>query len=244
MNLGGHPAVRRALAERNVRLAGFWFEDPHDRARLLPSLVGRSVLVIDAEDTFTAMARHVLGALGLNVTVRRYDEGYLLGEHDLVILGPGPGDPRDRTDPKIARIAAVAEELLESRAPFFAVCLGHQILSTVLGLDVVANAVPHQGTQRRIDFFGRSELVGFYNTFSARSTADLFVCPQREGTVEVLREASTGEVHALRGPGFTSVQFHPASVLTRDGVRILGDVLGALAEQPAAQPSVAMARLV
>jgi phenazine biosynthesis protein phzE len=186
------------------------------------------------------MARHVLGALGLDVTVRRYDGDYLVGDYDLVILGPGPGDPRDRTDPKIARIAAVARELLESGAPFFAVCLGHQILSTVLGLEMVANPVPHQGTQRRIDFFGRPELVGFYNTFSARSAADLFVCPLREGTVEVLRETSTGEVHALRGPGFTSVQFHPASVLTRDGVRILGEVLGALV----LQPSTVMARLV
>lgn len=230
-DLGAHPQVRRLLAERNAALADFWFEDPVRRghgAHLLPRLAGRSVLVIDAEDAFTAMLERVLAALGCAVVVRRFDEDLILDGHDLVIVGPGPGDPTDHGDQKIARLRAVTRELLERGTPFFSVCLGHQVLSTLLGLHVVRRNVPNQGVQRKIDFFGRTEQVGFYNTFTARDSRDLVVCPVRQGAVEVFREESTGDVHALRGPGFASVQFHPESVLTRNGVGILAEILGAL----------------
>lgn len=81
--------------------------------------------------------------------------------------------------------------------------------------------------QRTIDCFGRSEPVGFYNTFAAHSAQDLIDCADRGGLVRVFREAD-GEVHALRGPGFASVQFHPASVLTRRGSELLGELIADL----------------
>ncbi|NRQ34240.1 phenazine-specific anthranilate synthase [Nonomuraea sp. NN258] len=228
-DLNEHPQVRRILDERNAPLGAFWFEDGERDSYRMPELAGRKVLVIDAEDTFTAMARHMLAALGCEVTVHRYDEDFPLDVFDAVIVGPGPGDPRDHGHAKIARIREVTLRLLELGVPFFSVCLGHQVLSTLLGLEIVRNPFPNQGVQRKIGFMGRTELVGFYNTFSARSADDRFTCPAaRGGTVEVSREADTGEIHALRGPGFASVQFHPVSVLTHNGVRILGEVIADL----------------
>jgi phenazine biosynthesis protein phzE len=234
--LDEHPAIRRALAERNTPLADFWFDDPddRDRDRTVADLKGRRVLVIDAEDTFTAMARQVLAALGFDVDVRRFDEDYELAGHDLVVVGPGPGDPRDHDDPKIAHLRDVTKRLLASDVPFLSVCLGHQVLSTVLGLPLEPIPVPNQGTQRTIEFLGRRELVGFYNTFAASCPSDEIDCPARDGTIEVFREERSDEVHGLRGPGFASVQFHPESVLSRGGVRILRDTLrGVLSERGA-----------
>ncbi|SCD87174.1 phenazine biosynthesis protein phzE [Streptomyces sp. BpilaLS-43] len=225
--VAGHPAVRAALSARNRPLAGFWFREPGERARPRPAMAGRRVLVIDAEDTFTAMARHLLQAQGPRVDVRRYDEDVRLGAYDLVIVGPGPGDPREAGDPKIARLRALTSRLLRDGVPFLSVCLGHQVLSTLLGLPLVRRPVPSQGVQRTIDCFGRSEPVGFYNTFAAHSPQDLIDCAGRDGMVRVFREAD-GEVHALRGPGFASVQFHPASVLTRRGPELLGELLSDL----------------
>ncbi|MET9350640.1 anthranilate synthase family protein [Streptomyces termitum] len=225
--LADRPEVLRALAARNEPLADFWFRPPEERGRPVPALAGRRVLVIDAEDTFTAMARHLLEAQGLRIVVKRFDEDFRLDAHDLVIVGPGPGDPRDALDPKIARMREVTAELLRSGIPFFSVCLGHQVLSTLLGLPLVRHALPTQGLQRTVDCFGRREPVGFYNTFAARSGSDLIDCPARPGAVRVFREA-TGEVHALRGPGFASVQFHPASVLTRRGGELLADIVSGL----------------
>ncbi len=218
------PEVRAALGRRNDGIAGFWLAEPAGRTRPAPHLAGRRVLVIDAEDTFTAMIAHQLTALGLRVTVRRFDEPYRTEGHDLLVLGPGPGDPRETGHPKIAHLATAADRALARGLPLLAVCLSHQVLSTRLGLPLVPRRVPNQGVQREIDLFGRRERVGFYNTFAARSTDDKLDHPAR-GLVEVSRDPRTGEVYALRGRSFASTQFHAESVLTRDGVRILGGLL-------------------
>lgn len=139
-------------------------------------------------------------------------------------MGPGPGDPRDTAHPKIAHLRDAIRRLLDERRPFLAVCLSHQVLSQELGFPLVRRTVPNQGTQREIDLFGSTERVGFYNTFAARSTDDKQECAGT-GVVEVSRDPETGEVHALRGPHFASVQFHPESVLTLDGMRIIGSLL-------------------
>ena len=89
-------------------------------------------------------------------------------------------------------------------------------------------AVPNQGTQHRISIFGRDERVGFYNTFAGQWPSDRIACPRPGGVAEVFRDPDTGEVHGLRGPGFASIQFHAASVLTPGGVRILATVLSEL----------------
>jgi phenazine biosynthesis protein phzE len=222
--LGDHPDVRAALARRNVGIAEFWLARPDDRDLPRCSLAGRRALVVDAEDTFTAMLDHQLRSLGLTVTVCRFDEPYDVDEHDLVIMGPGPGDPRDVDHAKIAHLRAGLSQLLADRRPFLAVCLSHQVLSLLLGLELVRKDVPNQGLQRPITLFGSPERVGFYNTYAARSAEDKIECVG-VGMVEVSRDAETNEVHALRGPHFASVQFHAESLLTVDGTRVIGDLL-------------------
>jgi phenazine biosynthesis protein phzE len=210
------------LEGRNAGISGFWFND-----RSLPSatpddLTGRTVLVIDAEDTFTSMIAHQLSSLGLIVTVRRYDEPYRIEDHDLVVAGPGPGDPGELQHPKIAHLQATIKRLIAEERPFLAVCLSHQVLCGVLGLEVRRCPQPNQGVQKEIDLFGRPTRVGFYNTFAARSATD------RIGDVEISRNPVTNEVHALRGPRFASMQFHAESVLTEEGVLLLHDAFSRL----------------
>ncbi|MER8105565.1 anthranilate synthase family protein [Kitasatospora sp. NPDC094016] len=220
----GHPRVRAALERRNTVISDFWLAEDADRARRLAEFAGRRVLVIDAEDTFTAMIGHQLQSLGLEVTIRRFDERYAFDGFDLVVMGPGPGDPRQADHPKIASLRAAVAELLARRRPFVAVCLSHQVLSTLLGLPLRRRDVPNQGVQREIDLFGARERVGFYNTFAAVSPHDT-VDVDGVGTVEAGRDRETGEVHALRGPHFASMQFHAESVLTQDGPRIVGGLI-------------------
>ncbi|MFJ2647964.1 anthranilate synthase family protein [Streptomyces sp. NPDC087420] len=219
-----HPEVRRALARRNDTIAGFWLGDGREPGHAVPGLAGRRVLVVDAEDTFTSMIDHQLRSMGLAVTVRRFDEPYRFDEYDLVVLGPGPGDPRDGGHPKIARLRWAVDTLLRERRPFLAVCLSHQVLSTRLGLDVARRTVPNQGVQQEIDLFGRRERVGFYNTFAAHADDDTIGHPLL-GSVRFSRDKETGEIHAMLGQGFASLQFHPESVLTEDGLRIFGGFL-------------------
>jgi 2-amino-4-deoxychorismate synthase len=108
--------------------------------------------------------------------------------------------------------------LLADGRPFLSVCLGHQVLSAMLGLRLIRRERPHQGTQRRIDLFGQPARVGFYNTFTASDARESFRSPLTPGPVRVCRDPRTHDVHALRGRRFRSFQFHPESVLSPDGL--------------------------
>jgi 2-amino-4-deoxychorismate synthase len=228
---GRDPRVLRVLAARNDRIASFWLRSAQDDHRVA-ELTGRRALVVDMEDTFTAMIGHVLAALGLAVTIRRFDEPFTVDEHDLTVLGPGPGDPLDDTDARIAVLDAAVRRLLARERPFLAVCLSHQVLCRVLGFGLRRRAVPNQGAQRDIDLFGRRVRVGFYNSYAAHSDAGKAECAAVDGVVEVSRDPLTGEVHALRGNGFQSMQFHAESVLSRDGMSVLRDAVSALLAVP------------
>lgn len=220
----GHPEVRAALAARNGAVAAFWLDEPDAGTDGACALEGRRMLVVDAEDTFTMMLAHQIRSLGVEVDVRRFDEEYDIEAYDLVVLGPGPGDPRQVLHPKIAHLWSAVSRLLAAGRPFLSVCLSHQVLSARLGLSLERRPVPNQGVQREIDLFGRGERVGFYNTFAARSESDVIEHPAF-GRITVSRDRETGEVHALIGPHFASMQFHAESVLTREGPRIIGSLL-------------------
>ncbi|MGJ5750924.1 phenazine biosynthesis protein phzE [Streptomyces puniciscabiei] len=224
--LADDPRVRAALDGRRSALAPFWLR-MQEPAR---ELTGHA-LVVDGEDTFTAMLAHVLRSSGLDVTVRRYDEPGLraavLAHEGPVVLGPGPGDPCDAADPKMRFLRELTATVIrEHRHGVLGVCLGHELIAAELGLDIVRKEVPYQGAQTTVDLFGRPETVGFYNSFVARCDEEAARELAAHG-VEVSRGAN-GEVHALRGPGFAGVQFHPESVLTLNGATVVRELVGQL----------------
>ncbi len=175
------------------------------------------------------MLAHQLGALGLSVTVRPWHDEQPVRAYDLVVVGPGPGDPSGDTE-KMTRLRALLTELLEAGHPTLAVCLGHQLLAGLLGLPVHRRDAPYQGLQRTVTLFGTPRRVGFYATFTARAATDHHDGPY--GPVELARDEGDGAVHALRGRGFAGVQFHPESVLSPDGLAVLTDLLRDLLPAP------------
>ncbi len=234
--LADDPRVQAALDGRRASLAPFWLR-MQERAS---ELTGHA-FVVDGEDTFTAMLAHVLRSSGLEVTVRRYDEPGLreavLAHEGPVVLGPGPGDPSDMTDPKMRFLRGLTAEVIrEHRHGVLGVCLGHELIAAELGLEIVRKEVPYQGAQTEIDLFGRRETVGFYNSFVARCDDETAAELAAHG-VEISRSDS-GEVHALRVPGraggtpmnaVAGIQFHPESVLSVNGAAVVRELLGQLA---------------
>ncbi|MFF4831250.1 anthranilate synthase family protein [Streptomyces sp. NPDC001315] len=224
--LADDPRVRAALDGRRASLAPFWL-----RMQERSDELGGHALVVDGEDTFTAMLAHVLRSSGLEVTVRRYDEPGLreavLAHEGPVVLGPGPGDPSDLADPKMRFLRELTARVIrEHRHGVLGVCLGHELIAAELGLEIVRKEVPYQGAQTEIDLFGRAETVGFYNSFVARCDEEALTELAAHG-IEVSRGA-TGEVHAVRGHGFAGVQFHPESVLTLNGAAVVRELVGQL----------------
>jgi len=211
--------IRAALAARNTDLARFWLDERQPAQRIL---AGRSAVIVDGEDTFTAMLAHQLRSLGLAVSVVPWSTAGLPAA-DLVVVGPGPGDPSAPTGEKMAYLRGLVTGLLDAGRPLLGVCLGHQVLAGLLGLPLHRRDAPYQGLARDIDLFGTVRRVGFYSSFTAVSPAEIIDSPH--GTVEIARDPADGTVHAVRGYGFAGVQFHPESVLSRDGMAVLGELL-------------------
>lgn len=214
--LADDPGVADLLASRNGRLARFWLEPQGAAAG---PFAGRTAVVVDAEDRFTTMLAHQLRHLGLDVEIAPWSAvaDQRLEAADLVVAGPGPGDPRDASSARMRRMREVVAQRRASGRPLLAVCLSHQVLADSLGIDLAPLDRPHQGLQKTVDVFGRPASIGFYNTFTARVSPGT----QRVGPAEVAADPANGDVFALRGPGFASIQGHLESILSRDGMATL-----------------------
>ncbi|MGH7441913.1 MAG: anthranilate synthase family protein, partial [bacterium] len=205
--------VIECLYERNQKLSTFWFLKQESTQGTGP-LKGLRFALIDNEDDFLAMFGHLLEHLGAETEIIPWKRFDLEKVGDaIVVVGPGPGNPSATQDPKMALNGHVLDRLLKEKRPFLAVCLGHQILCQRLGLKLGKKKELSQGVQRRIDYFGRPENVGFYNTF----------CGYADPSHRDLEYSSSedGELHALRGPHFAGFQFHPESILTTHGLAIV-----------------------
>ncbi|MFJ5959048.1 anthranilate synthase family protein [Paenarthrobacter sp. NPDC092416] len=214
VDLNKQPGVTAALETRNEKLASFWTDS--QGANTNPPFAQRTALVIDCGDQFTQMLAHQLRYLGMTTSVTRWDSVSDLSSFDLVVFGPGPGDPR-QGDARITTVGELMRARLSSGKALLAVCLSHQILSLLAGLRVEALPSPHQGVRLEVDVFGARAAIGFYNTFSAVRAAGQVSTP--ELGLEISAEETV--VSALRGDGVASIQGHLESVLSTDGLTTL-----------------------
>ena len=126
-------------------------------------------------------------------------------------------------DPKIATVRSAVESLLESRQPFLAVCLGHQVLCGALGLDLSYKDIVFQGTQTKVAIIGRRRTSASTTPSSPRPLR--VVLPTG---VSVDADESTGDIHLLRGPHYVGVQFHAESILTENGFDLVHEIVTSL----------------
>ncbi|SEC50624.1 phenazine biosynthesis protein phzE [Paramicrobacterium humi] len=205
------PRFAAVLAARNDALAPFW-----STAQAPRPATGASALVIDAGDDFTRMLAHQLNHLGVAARVADWSVAPDDPDEDLVVFGPGPGDPR-REEPRLTRLRELLSTRLESARPLLAVCLSHQLLAQLAGLEVRPLPEPRQGVQHTVDLAGAPARIGFYNTFAAYASSDS--SPLLD--FELSRDPGTGAVHGLRRRAAASVQGQLESVLSPDGLATL-----------------------
>lgn len=223
--LANDDEIQETLQQRNQFLSNYWF---FRQQRELTASTGEShptpsVTLVHNEDDFSYMLRHMLRSMGYQVRVEHWNEYTTEKDNaDITILGPGPGNPCDEFDPKIRRNRVIVDELLAANKPSLYICLGHQILSQRLGLPLLRKGDPSQGIQKEIDLFGRKTRVGFYNTFTATlptkagdQVADL------NSSIKRIAFSDENEISALRGEHYLGYQFHPESILSKDGYQIL-----------------------
>jgi phenazine biosynthesis protein phzE len=186
-------------------------------------LEGKTVGILHGEDDFVNMLAHAFSVLGMRSKIVRHED-YAPGvfaDADLVVVGPGPGDPREHENPKIAAYRRAVDDLLATDEPFLAVCLGHQVLCDRLGIPLTYKDIVFQGTQSPVVIDGRQERVGFYNTFVAR----LPLGEEPPPGVRLETDPQTRDVHLVAGPTYRGIQFHAESILTEHGFALLRQLL-------------------
>jgi len=184
------------------------------------------IAVIDNYDSFTYNLVQYLGTLGATLEVYRNDaiEVDALAAHPLegLVISPGPGEPRD------AGISEPAIRRLGGSVPILGVCLGHQALGEVYGGKVVRAQRLMHGKTSPILHRGRGLFAGLDNPFEATRYHSLIV--ERDSVPEVLEVVAwtpEGEIMGLKHREHETwgVQFHPESVLTRPGLRLIENFL-------------------
>ena len=186
------------------------------------------VLVIDNYDSFTYNLVQYLGELGASVHVVRNDAITPGGAADLrpdhIVISPGPGRPEQ------AGITMAVIRELGASVPVLGVCLGHQAIGAVFGGRVVRAPVPMHGKTSRIEHDGQGLFAGIDGPFEASRYHSLIVADAGlpAELVVTARTVGDGTIMGLRHREWPvyGVQFHPESILTGEGMRILRNFLG------------------
>ncbi len=185
------------------------------------------VLVIDNYDSFTYNLVQQLAVLGAQVTVRRHDEitpaeATALDPTHLMI-SPGPGRPEN------AGISVAVTKEMMTRIPVLGVCLGHQAIAHALGGRIDAARTLMHGKASQIHHDSRTVFEGLPNPFDAGRYHSLAIS-QADLPEELVVSAHTsdGEIMGVRHRTLPTegVQFHPESILTPKGDRLLANFLG------------------
>jgi anthranilate synthase component II len=181
------------------------------------------ILVIDNYDSFTYNLVQYLGELGGEIKVVRNDAASLdeIAESrpERILISPGPGRPED------AGLTMDVIRRFGQTTPVLGVCLGHQAIGAVFGGDVVRAATPMHGKTSTIEHNGRGVFNGIPGPFAASRYHSLVVADQNlPPELEVTaRTTDDGAIMGLRHRTLPvyGVQFHPESILTGEGRRIL-----------------------
>jgi anthranilate synthase/aminodeoxychorismate synthase-like glutamine amidotransferase len=186
----------------------------------------RAIIVLDNYDSFTYNLVQYLGELGAEVVVHRNDSLTAAEVEKLqprgIVISPGPGGPKD------AGISVEVVRRSSGKVPILGVCLGHQAIAAAFGGRIVrADQVMH-GKTSRIIHDGRGIFRGLDNPFVATRYHSLVV--EREGLPERLEvTCSTADAVIMglkvKGVDTWGVQFHPESILTKQGKDLLRNFL-------------------
>jgi anthranilate synthase/aminodeoxychorismate synthase-like glutamine amidotransferase len=184
------------------------------------------LLIIDNYDSFTYNLVQYFSVLGCNVLVKRNDE-ITVSEIDAlnpdrICISPGPGRPED------AGISSELVRQLGPKTPVLGVCLGHQCIGAVFGGEVVAAPRLMHGKTSPVRHQGAGVFADLPNPFEATRYHSLIV--RREtlpASLEITAETAEGEVMGLQHREYPihGVQFHPESVLTAEGMKLLRNFL-------------------
>jgi len=206
--------------------------------------MGARILVVDNYDSFVYNLVQYLAQLGAEPDVRRNDvvSGADVEEFDGVLLSPGPGTPE-----KAGACVELVGAAVDVGVPLLGVCLGHQAIGVAYGAIVEPAPELLHGKTSQVLHDGDGILAGQPSPFTATRYHSLAVLPSSVPAVlEVTARTAGGVVMAMRhrDADIEGVQFHPESVLTEGGHRMLGTWLARCGEVEAPERALSLSPVV
>ena len=203
-----------------------------------------SILVVDNYDSFVYTIVGYLQQLGAECTVVRNDEvdPASIGDYDGVLVSPGPGNPEEA-----GASMDVIRRCGELGVPMLGVCLGHQALGVVSGSVVGRAAELLHGKTSQVVHDGGGVLAGLPSPFTATRYHSLTIDPTTlTDELVVTGRTESGVIMAVQHATLPlhGVQFHPESVLTQDGHRLLANWLDLCGADGAVERSAGLGPLV
>lgn len=187
------------------------------------------ILLIDNYDSFTYNVYQAVADLGRSLQVARNDRITLdeiaAGNYEALIISPGPGTPDD------AGISKEAVQQFAGKLPILGICLGHQVIGEAFGGKVIRAPLPVHGKTAKIHHSGNGIYANLPQPLTAGRYHSLIV--ERSTLPDCLEITATNDEGLIMGMkhkqfNIQGLQFHPESILTPDGGKLLANFLDAI----------------
>jgi 2-amino-4-deoxychorismate synthase len=210
--------IQNLLEERKNKLSDFYTKSQDENLEV-EKIKGKKFVIINNDDDFVFMLKYMITRMGGEVEVienEKFNKDEI-SDDTIVVLWPWPGDINDKKDQKMLKLLELTKYFQEKNQKMIWICLGHQAICKHNGMDVKRQDVITQWVQKEIDLFWEKKVVWYYNSFSPIANGE----KNNYDVVEWERMMYRQKENQV------SMQFHPESIMSKDGFEILKEsILG------------------
>lgn len=204
--------IETLLEERKNKLSDFYTKSQDENLEV-EEIKGKKFVIINNDDDFVFMLKYMITRMGGEVEVIENEKfnKEKISDDTIVVLGPWPWDINDEKDPKMLKLLELTKYFQEKNQKMLWICLGHQAICKHNGMDVKRQETITQWVQKEIDLFWEKKVVWYYNSFSPIDNGE-------ENNYDVVEWE---RIMYRQTEKQVSMQFHPESIMSKDGFDIL-----------------------
>ncbi len=210
--------IQKLLKKRAGSFSDFYTE-LQDKNLEVPEIIGKKFVIINNGDNFVSMLKNMITRMGGEVEVINNEDFNKdeISDETIVLLWPWPGDINDENDPKMVKLLELTKYFQEKDQKMLWICLGHQAICKHNGMLVERQEIITQWVQKEIELFWEKKVVWYYNSFSPIDNGE-------ENNYDVVEWE---RMMYRQTENQVSMQFHPESIMSKDGFEILKEsILG------------------
>ncbi|MCD5385107.1 chorismate-binding protein [Candidatus Gracilibacteria bacterium] len=214
--------IEKLLQKRKDQLSKFYRLN-HEKENLeVEEIKSKKILLINSGDDFVYLSGFMIekmGGIAEVVSSENFDYS-IVDNFDIILLGPGYGNINNTNDKRIINLLRITKKLIKEQKNILGICLGHQAICKLKGYDVCRQNLNFQGEQKKVNFGGKEETLGFYNSYSP-----VFNGSYRGNIEEIDTFYDDSRILNYRNKHIYSTQSHPESIMSINGFDILKNMI-------------------